>query len=144
MGRVLLLLVLLAACSQPSPAFRGIAPVQVTVGESVFDVRLRGHHAQAIRLGPRRAPRTLSVAPEAAAAIAAVSGCEVPRLWGDQAMLEAALLCGPDRAARRFVPVPHDCRVIPTRRRWTELVCAPRPGPHPSAFSMKIELPASG
>ena len=144
MGRVLLLLFLLAACSQPSPAFRGIAPVRVTVGESVFDVRLRGHHAQAIRLGPRRAPRTLSVAPEAAAAIAAVSGCAAPRLWGDQAMLEAALLCGPDRAARRGVARAHDCRVVPTRRRWTELVCAPRPGPHPSAFSMKIELPASG
>jgi hypothetical protein len=41
MGRVLLLLCLLAACSQPSPAFRGIAPVRVTVGDSVFDVLTR-------------------------------------------------------------------------------------------------------
>jgi hypothetical protein len=144
MGRLLLIFALLAGCSQPSPAFRGVTPVRVTVGESVFDVRVRGHHAQAIRLGPGWAPRTLSVAPEAAAAIAAASGCAVPRLWGDQGMLEAALVCGPERAARRGVARAHDCRVVPTRRRWTELVCAPRPGPHTSGFSMNTELAEAG
>lgn len=138
----LALMALSAACSHPSPAFYGVAPVRVGVGPSVFDVRIVGRHAQAIRLSREWAPRTVTVAPRAAAAIAAVSGCAVPRLWGDQAMLEAALICGPDAAVLRGVPRAHDCRVVPTRRRWTELACQPRAGP--SAFSMNTELPASG
>ena len=138
----LLLMALLAACSHPSPAFYGVAPVRVGVGPSVFDVRLNGRHAQAIRLSREWAPRTITVAPRAAAAIASVSGCTVPRLWGDQAMLEAALVCGPDAGARRGVPRAHDCRVVPTRRHQTEMACQPRSGP--SVFSMKTELAASG
>ena len=138
----LVLLALLAACSHPSPVFHGVSPVRVSVGESVFDVRLAGRHAQAIRLSREWAPRTITVAPRAAAAISAASGCAVPRLWGDQAMLEAALVCGPDAGARRGVPRAHDCRVVPTRRRWTKVACQPRAGP--SAFSMKTELHASG
>ncbi|MDZ7709682.1 MAG: hypothetical protein U5K36_06060 [Roseovarius sp.] len=136
------LVVLLAACSHPSPAFYGVEPVRVTVGPSTFDVRLKGQHAQAIRMSREWAPRTITVAPRAAAAIAAVSGCDVPRLWGDQAMLEAALFCGPDAGTRRGVVRAHDCRVVPTRRRWTEVACQPRAGP--SVFSMNTELPASG
>jgi hypothetical protein len=138
----LAIMVLLTACSHPSPAFYGVAPARVTVGQSVFDVRLKGRHAQAIRRSREWAPRTIAVAPRAAAAIASASGCAVPRLWGDQAMLEAALICGPDAAARRGVQQPHDCRVVPTHRRWTELACQPRDGP--SAFSMNTELAASG
>ncbi|MFB9150041.1 hypothetical protein [Roseovarius ramblicola] len=138
----LLLMAVLAACSHPSPAFYGVAPVRVGVGQSMFDVRIVGRHAQAIRLSREWAPRTIMVAPRAAAAIAAVSGCAVPRLWGDQAMIEAALVCGPDADARRGVPQAHDCRVVPTRRRWTKVACQPRAGP--SAFSMKTEVAASG
>jgi hypothetical protein len=138
----LALLALVAACSHPSPAFYGVVPARVTVGQSVFDVRLRGRHAQAIRRSREWAPRTVTVAPRAAAAIASVSGCAVLRIWGDQAMLEAALACGPDAAARRGLPRLHDCRVVPTHRRWTELACQPRDGP--SGFSMNTELAASG
>ena len=116
--------------------------MRVTVGQSTFDVRLKGRHAQAVRMSREWAPRTITVAPRAAAAIASVSGCDVPRLWGDQAMLEAALVCGPDAAARRGVARAHDCRVVPTRRRWTKVACQPRAGP--SGFSMNTELPASG
>lgn len=122
----LFLLALLAACSHPSPAFYGVAPVRVTVGPSTFDVRLKGRHAQAIRLSREWAPRTLSVAPRAAAAIAKVSGCDVPRLWGDQAMIEAALVCGPDAGTRRGVVRAYDCRAVPTHRRWTQVACTPR------------------
>jgi len=138
----LALLALLAACSHPSPAFYGVEPVRVRIGTSVFDVRVAGRHAQAIRRSREWAPRMLVVAPRAAAAIAAASGCAVPRLWGDQAMLEGALDCGPDAGARRGVVQAHDCRVVPTRRRWTEVACQPRA--EASAFSMKIELAASG
>lgn len=138
----LFLMAILAACSHPTPAFYGVAPVRAGVGQSVFDVRIVGEHAQAIRLSREWAPRTISVAPRAAAAIAAASGCAVPRLWGDQAMLDAALDCGPDAESQRGVLRPHDCRVVPTRRRWTEVRCQPRSGP--SAFSMNTELAASG
>jgi len=141
---VIVLMALLAACSHPSPAFYGVAPVRFRVGQSTFDVRIVGRHAQAIRLSREWAPRMITVAPRAATAIAAASGCAVPRLWGDQAMLEAALVCGPDAGARRGVPHAHDCRVVPTRRRWTELACTQRAEDQPSDFSMKTELPASG
>ncbi len=140
----LVLMAVLAACSHPSPAFWGVAPVRVSVGQSTFDVRIVGRHAQAIRLSREWAPRTITIAPRAAAAIAEVSGCAVPRLWGDQAMLEAALVCGPGAAARRGVPRAQDCRVVPTRRRWTEVACTSRAEDQPSDFSMKTELAASG
>ncbi len=120
-----LLVVMLGACSQPGPAFYGVAPVSVTVGQSRFDVRIVGRHAQAIRVNQEWAPRTASVAPRAASAIAAASGCDVPRLWGDQAMIEAALVCGPAARAHRGVVRPHVCRAVPTRRRWTEMACHP-------------------
>lgn len=140
----LVLLALLAACSNPSPAFHGVAPVRVTVGPSTFDVRLKGRHAQAIRISREWAPRTLSVAPRAAAAIAMVSGCDVPRLWGDQAMIEAALVCAPDAAERRGVARAYDCRAVPTHRRWTQVACTSRAGNYESGFSMNTELAASG
>jgi hypothetical protein len=138
------LLLALGACAQPGPAFYGVAPVPVTVGQSRFDVRIVGRHAQAIRLSREWAPRTASVAPRAAAAIAAASGCDVPRLWGDQAMIEALLVCGPDASRRRGTARAYECRTVPTHRRWTELACRPRGGSYDRYFSMKTELGASG
>jgi len=138
------LLTLLAACSSASPAFRDAAPVRVAVGPSTFDVRVVGHHAQAIRLSREWAPRTLSVAPRAAAAIAAVSGCDVPRLWGDQAMLEAALICTARSRAAEGVPRAHDCRAVPTRQRWTEVACTPRGRVDRGDVSVNTETAASG
>ena len=138
------LLALLAGCSSPSPAFKGVAPVRVTVGPTTFDVRVAGQHAQAIRLSREWAPRTLSVAPRAAAAIAAASGCDVPRLWGDQAMLEAALVCTARSRAARGLPRAHDCRAVPTRRRWTEVACTPRGRVDRSGVSVHTGTTASG
>lgn len=77
--RRLLPLLLLAACNAPSPAFQGLSPARVSVGESVFEIRIRGRHAQAIRVSREWAPRMASVAPRAAAAIAGLSGCAAPR-----------------------------------------------------------------
>lgn len=139
---ILACLALAVACNAPSPAFRGIAPVRVSVEGSVFDLRIRGRHAQAIRVSRDWAPRMAAIAPRAAAAIAAVSGCDVPRLWGDQAVMEAVLICtGATRAARGMAR-PHACRAVPTHRRLTEMACQPVTGA--SGFSMKIELGASG
>jgi len=135
-------LVLAVACNAPSPAFRGIAPVRVSVEGSSFDLRIRGRHAQAIRVSREWAPRMASVAPRAAAAISAVSGCEAPRLWGDQAMIEAVLICTPVARAAQGRARPHACRAVPTHRRLTEMACQPVAGEND--FSMKIELGASG
>lgn len=140
--RWIVVFLLAAACNVPSPAFRGLAPVRTSVGESVFDVRIRGRHAQAIRVSREWAPRTASVAPRAAAAIAAVSGCDAPRLWGDQAMIEAVLICTAESRAAKGVTRPHVCRAVPTQRRLTEMACQPVAGA--SGFSMKSELGASG
>jgi len=123
---VLALLLLAVACNAPGPAFRGIAPTRISVGQSTFDVRIRGRHAQAIRVNHEWAPRTAAVAPRAAAAIAAVSGCDAPRLWGDQAMIEAVLVCTPAARAATGVVRPHVCRAVPTRRLLTEMACVPQ------------------
>lgn len=132
------------ACNAPSPTFRGIAPVRVSVGPSTFDLRIVGRHAQAIRVNHEWAPRMGSIAPRAAAAIAATSGCDAPRLWGDQAMIEAVLICTAQARAARDVARPHVCRAVPTRQRWTEMACQPGAPDGASDFSMKIELGASG
>ncbi|WP_210879868.1 hypothetical protein [Roseovarius autotrophicus] len=141
---VLACLFLAVACNVPSPAFRGIAPTRISVEQSTFDVRITGRHAQAIRVNAEWAPRMAAVAPRAAAAIAAVSGCDAPRLWGDQAMIEAVLVCTPAARAAKGVARPHVCRAVPTRQRWTEMACQPVAGEGPRDFSMKIELGASG
>jgi hypothetical protein len=92
---MLALMAFVAACSHPSPAFYGVAPVRVSVGQSTFDVRIAGQHAQAIRLSREWAPRTITVAPRAAAAIAAA---------GDDRG-RAGLRAGRGRAARRAAHV---------------------------------------
>jgi hypothetical protein len=59
-------------------------------------------------------------------------------------MIEAALVCGPDAAARRAVPRTYACRVVPTRRRWTELACTPHADGYVRDFSSGTEVAASG
>jgi hypothetical protein len=66
--RWIVVLIFVAACNAPSPAFHEVSPVRVSVGGSVFDIRIKGRHAQAIRVNREWAPRTASVAPRAAAA----------------------------------------------------------------------------
>lgn len=84
--RLLLLLSVLAiaACGTPSPEFSGVAPVRVKLGASVFDIRVAGRRAEAIRLNQRPAMRLASVGVPAVLAIERVSGCRVDRLRGDQ------------------------------------------------------------
>ena len=124
----------LMACDTPSPAFRGIEPVRITVGKSTFDVRVRGNRAEAIRLNTEWAPRLAAVAPRAKAAIEKVSGCEVTKLEGDQALILARLKCGKGAAPLVVVPerIEYDCDIDDTYvnrglgQEITEMTCTPR------------------
>jgi hypothetical protein len=91
--RLLLPLILLAACNTPTAPFRGIDPVRVTVDGSTFDVRIRGDLAEAIRVNAQYAPRLGPIEGRAARAMQQVSGCAVRRVTGDQALLLGQLDC---------------------------------------------------
>jgi len=92
--RWLPLFLLLTACNTPSPGFYGVEPVRMHLGGSTFDIRVKGRRAEAIRLNMEWAPRLASVGDKAVLAIEKVSGCEVARLKGDAALVEARLDCG--------------------------------------------------
>ncbi|APG45755.1 hypothetical protein PhaeoP97_00304 [Phaeobacter porticola] len=90
----LLLLVLpLVACDTASPHFRGQALQRITVDGSVFDVRVRGTLAEAVRINPQYAPRLGPIRMRAAHAMELASGCMVSRVLGDQAVLVGQLDC---------------------------------------------------
>ncbi len=91
---ILLLLCWLAACSTPGPYFRGLPATRVTVAGSVFDVRVRGDLAEAIRINPQYAPRPGPLPLRARFAMEEVSGCAVVRVLGDQAQMTGMLSCG--------------------------------------------------
>lgn len=92
-------LLLLAACNTPGPHFRGLTATRVMVEGSVFDVRLRDELAEAVRLNVEYAPRFGPVRDRAAAAMAAVSGCRVTDVLGDQALATGRLDCSSGRNA---------------------------------------------
>ena len=93
--RALLILMALAVagCNTPSRDFRGIEARRIAVAGSSFDVRVRGELAEAIRVTAQYAPRLGPVEGRAALAMAAVSGCEVTRVTGDQALMLGQLDC---------------------------------------------------
>ncbi|WP_298805491.1 hypothetical protein [uncultured Lentibacter sp.] len=93
MRYVIVLGLMLMACDTPSREFRGSPAQRVTVGPSVFDVRVVQGRAEALRVNSEWAPRLAAVEPRARVAIEAVSGCKVVRLRGDQAMMVADLKC---------------------------------------------------
>ena len=119
---IFVLLMALVACDTPSPAFRGIDPVRITLGDSTFDVRVNGTQAEAIRLNAQWAPRLSTVAPFGVAAIEKVSGCRVRKLYGDQALMTARLDCG-----QPLQPLPrgnrYDCDVYTTADTLAEMTC---------------------
>ncbi|WP_319824805.1 hypothetical protein [Thalassovita sp.] len=87
-------LMFLVACGGPSPEFRGVQPTRVKLAGSVFDVRVKGDRAEAIRRNAEYAPRMGPIGVKAGLAIEEVSGCRVRKLTGDQAMIRARLDCG--------------------------------------------------
>lgn len=83
----------LVACTAPSRYFRGAEVTRVTVDGSVFDVRVRGELAEAVRVDPAYAPRLGPIGPRAGRAMAQVSGCRVRGILGDQALITGILEC---------------------------------------------------
>lgn len=87
------LLLILAACNRPGRPFEDVPPVRMEVAGSMFDVRVKGELAEAIRINPQYAPRLGPVGTRAAFAMAKVSGCEVEGVLGDQAVVTGILDC---------------------------------------------------
>lgn len=133
MIRLSLLLIVLVGCSQPGREFRGLPATRVDVGGSLFDVRVRGNLAEAIRLNPQYAPRFGPIRDRAAFAMAQVSGCRVEGVLGDQSVALGILDCG-TRSLDWALPVPvlrFDCIEIdqwaqrPTQTRYVDFECTP-------------------
>lgn len=118
-------LLLTSACDTASPEFAGVTPVRVTVGGSVFDVRVEGRRAEALRLNAQAAPRLASVGVPAVLAIERVSGCRVDRLTGDQAMMRATLDCGAGAPNPRGRTPYLECDAFELDEEVGELVCYP-------------------
>lgn len=125
MFRLLLSLLVLGACGTPSPEFSGISPVRIKMGASVFDIRVAGRRAEAIRLNPQPAMRLSSVGVPAVLAIERVSGCRVDRLSGDQAMMWATLDCGAGAPAPRRPETYLECDAFELDAEGGELICYP-------------------
>ncbi|WP_372570464.1 hypothetical protein [Ruegeria jejuensis] len=87
-------ILLVAACGAASPEFRGAPVTRLVVDGSVFDVRLRGDLAEAVRVNPQYAPRLGPIGPRAGIAMEQVSGCQVVGVLGDQAVMTGVLDCG--------------------------------------------------
>ena len=118
-------LVILAGCDTPSEDYRGIPATRVDVAGSVFDVRVKGRRAEAVRVNTRYAPNRESVALGATAAIEGVSGCEVAALDGDQAMITARLDCGSGAPPPRPVPRSLECEIDYVIDGFGEMICYP-------------------
>lgn len=123
----------LAACNTPGPHFRDVPATRITVDGSVFDVRVRGDLAEALRLNPQYAPRFGPIQARAGFAMAQVSGCRVVEVRGDQALATGILSCK-GRPARWVPPsgaVSYSCvelgRWLEDHRgiRYTEFDCDP-------------------
>lgn len=98
---VLCLLIPLLGCNTAGPHFRGIPATRITVDGSEFDVRVTDTLAEAIRINVEYAPRFAPIRHRAALAIAAVSGCTVSDVLGDQALATGRLDCSNRQAPRK-------------------------------------------
>lgn len=101
-----LFLGLLTGCAT-TRYFRGVDAVRLNVDGSVFDVRLRGNLAEAIRINPQYAPRLGLLRVRAGFAMGKVSGCRVAGVLGDQAVMTGVLDCR--EAAPGGVDPDYDC-----------------------------------
>lgn len=119
------LILCLSGCGGPSPEFKGVAPTRIKMGGAVFDVRVDGLRAEAVRLNGQYAPRLAGVGPQAVFAIERVSGCRVDRLTGDQAMMQATLDCGAGAPTPRTRPAYLECDAFDLDSDVGELICFP-------------------
>ncbi len=88
--------ILLAGCDSPHPAFMQVEAQRITVDGSTFSVRIREDQAEAIRTNFERLPKIGDIFPKAAKAIEIASGCKVipNSMKGDPALMVAKLDCG--------------------------------------------------
>ena len=109
----ILFLAVASACNTPTAPFRGVTAHRATIDSSTFDVRVRGETAEAIRINVQYAPRLGPLEGRAARAMAVVSGCDVTRVTGDQALLLGQLDCdGRPRDYRPPEPLSLECERI--------------------------------
>lgn len=102
--RPLSLLLCLTACGQPSAHFADLPATRVEVDGSVFDVRVRGELAEALRRNVEYAPRLGPIRQRAALAMRQVSGCRVEYVLGDAAVTLGLMECdGKDRDWSRYL-----------------------------------------
>lgn len=112
---VLVLVLGVAGCDSPSPAFSGLAARQVTVEGSTFSVRATRRDAEAIRINREWRPRRGAIVVKAAAAIEIASGCPVRKrsLSGDTNIVRARLDCpGTAPLPERERPPDLDCALV--------------------------------
>lgn len=88
-----LVMLFAAGCNMPSAGFSGLPVQQVIVDGSVFDVRVKGAQAEAIRINMEYAPRFGLIRDRAGRAMAQASGCKVVHVVGDQAVAIGKLNC---------------------------------------------------
>ena len=117
-------ILLLLGCDTTTPEFAGVPAHRVKVEKSVFDVRLRGDTAQAIRVNSEWAPRPEAVWPRARIAIEQISGCNIKRMDGDQVVIEARLACdGPPPTYAR--PMEFTCDIRAVNEDSADVTCRP-------------------
>ncbi|MGI9367778.1 MAG: hypothetical protein ACR2O2_02975 [Ruegeria sp.] len=87
----------MAACSAGTPHFRDAPATRIAVNGSIFDVRIRGNLAEAVRVNAQYAPRLGPIRDRAGTAMAQVSGCPILDVLGDAAVTVGILGC--DREA---------------------------------------------
>lgn len=97
---LLLLPVLLAACDTAGRGYMGLPATRAEAGGHVFDIRVRGAEAEAVRRNATFLPRYGQVARAAESAIEQATGCEVTQVTGDPSVVRAALDCPEDQVSR--------------------------------------------
>ncbi|WP_170400799.1 hypothetical protein [Ruegeria arenilitoris] len=93
-------LLVLAACSAGTSYFRDVPATRIAVNGSVFDVRVRGELAEAVRVDTQYAPRLGPIRDRAGLAMAQVSGCPILDVLGDAAVTVGVLGCDRDAGER--------------------------------------------
>ena len=109
-----MVVLLSAACNTGGPGFRGLPAQRVEVEGSRFLLRVNGAMAEAIRVNPQYAPRLGPVGDRAVVAMAAVSGCRVTSLLGDQAVQVGRLDCGGPTPLGPVLVPDYDCLETPS------------------------------
>lgn len=100
MRPVLVLILLLTACTAAGPGFRGLDPVMREAEGSRFAIRRLGPMAEVIRTNPEWVPRFETTARRAALAVQAESGCRARWVRGDPAMMLVGLSCAGRKAPK--------------------------------------------